>query len=171
MAEQPAVVQNMIKLLLFILLGLAEFSSGKNVQPFALTIRTAQSTVAMGSDIRVEVTLTNTSGRDIAFAKSVGDDAAEFNYVIDMHDAHGKPLAETEHHRRVKAEDSQPISHSNQIVTLKPGESLKENAILNNLYEISRPGKYLILAQRDVPQELGKGPGGPAFDYPTRLGR
>lgn len=151
-------MKGMSILLLLALFGLTDFSSAQNTQqPFALTIRTAQSVVKTGSEIRVEVTLTNTSGRDIALTKSVGDDAAEFNYVIDMHDGHGKPLAETEHHRRVKAEDSLPITHSNQILTLKPGESLKENAILNNLYDISRPGKYVILAQRDVPQELGKG--------------
>jgi hypothetical protein len=147
-----------VNLLLLTLFGLAGSSSAQSVgQPFIVTIQTAQSVVKVGSQIRVEVILTNTSGRDLGFTKSVGDETAESNYLINVSDGHGKPVAETAHHRRVRAENSLPVTHSNQIVTLKPGERLKEQAILNNLYDIGRPGRYVIMAQRDVPQEQGKG--------------
>ena len=81
-------------------------------------------------------------------SRSVGGKEAEFNFHIEVQDIAGKPVAMTQHHRRVRGE--MPVTSSNQQIRLQPGQSISETAILNQLYEVSRPGKYVIQAKHDV---------------------
>jgi len=39
---------------------------------------------------------------------------------------------------------------SEALVPLKPGEKLEEDAVLNKLFDISSPGKYLVKVSRPV---------------------
>jgi hypothetical protein len=125
-------------------------------QPFRINIRATHNIVKVGSETPVEIILTNTSHQEISLSKSVEENAAEFNYLVDVRDGKGKPVPQTAHHRSVHGEGAQ-ITHSDLTVPLKPGQELQSVALLNKLYDVSRPGKYIIRVSRDIPPELGKG--------------
>jgi hypothetical protein len=40
---------------------------------------------------------------------------------------------------------------------LEPGESYSDLLYINQVYDLSRPGRYVIRASRTIPRELGEG--------------
>jgi hypothetical protein len=123
-------------------------------QPFTVLIQCPQSEVKGGTEVRLLITVTNTSDQDVDLYKTPGPDGhAEDVNKIDVRDASGNLL---------KRADSQIIEiggtqHtvpkrfriSRKGVILKPGESLEDFTILSNLFDLSKPGKYTVTAQNE----------------------
>src|SRR5258706_741466 len=117
--------------------------------PFTITISTPQVTVKAGLDVRLKVTMMNTSDRDINYTVGTGP-----IIDIDIRDAGGKPLSETPDGRKIHGTDRKvagPGSGTVVRVPLKPGETLDGESILNQEYDLSIPGKYTIQAVRADP--------------------
>jgi len=121
----------------------------------ALTLTAPTTTIKIGAPLDVQVTLTNTATQDIALSKSLGESEAEFNYDFQVTDMMGKTPQEKRLRKRVKAEASPAITHSNQIVPLKPGGAISETADLTKLFDLSHPGVYKIRARRVLPKDVG----------------
>jgi hypothetical protein len=134
------------------LFGLAVVS-GSNTHPFSLTIRLLHDIAKAGSQIRVEVVLTNTSDHEIGILKS----APEADYMVEVRDANGNMAPDTDFGRRQKDPASVKVSSATPLYSLKPGESLHDEIQIERLYKISGPGKYSIQASRTVPEEMGSG--------------
>ena len=69
-------------------------------QPFAISIKTAQTVYKPGARIRVEIELTNTSDQPIRVAKAVSDESAElWGYDISVLSESGDAPRETDYLR------------------------------------------------------------------------
>jgi len=120
-------------------------------KPFALELRSEQDSVPAGSEIKVEITLRNTSNRMIRTSFGL----PEFDYSVRVHDALGRIPAETALARNAK---ERSYFSNDQSFTLQPGESLPAaTLLLTKLYDLSSPGRYTVQVSRAVPKELGGG--------------
>jgi len=125
--------------------------------PFSVSITLAQDVVKAGSEVRLDIVLTNTSNENIVIA-GWEDQNCEI-YEIEVHDSDGKRLpqrneclpSENPNQTTVCVTASSPVVRTctpqNQVV--RPHGELKEEILVNELYDLSRPGKYTIQAQRE----------------------
>jgi hypothetical protein len=121
--------------------------------PFSIAISPLQQSIAAGTEVKVEIALKNISNREIYLSKSNGRSQAEFVFVVEAHNDAGEPAPETEYQRRVMRRETTKrnvLFWSEIILNLKPGEILQDEAIVSNLYDLSRPGRYLIQVSRRV---------------------
>lgn len=120
--------------------------------PFSLTISSPQSSFKIGSDVTLELKMTNTSNRNISFGAGWGMPVVD----IEIHDVDGKQTPETPYGLRLHRKDPRfalqdsvtgPVTHP----TLRPGESNDSIGSLNKIYDLSKPGEYTIQVQRMDP--------------------
>jgi hypothetical protein len=147
----------------------------KTPPPFTLTLSAAQGTIRCGAEVRVQIALTNVSDHDIVAVREPGDDEADAHYSMDVRDEDGQPAPESALSMGFKGKDKfgndlpwikGGLPHGkiyirwghNIQITLKPGESLKEECVLSRFYDLTLSGKYTVQLTRDVPAELGSGP-------------
>jgi hypothetical protein len=128
---------------------------GQSSSLFTLGIRTNAPTVKSGVSIRLDITVTNISDQPISFYKARGADGqAEAANSFEVRDASGNQLRRIDGHTvwiHGEAHSMLPPILSRKGVLLKPGETLDDFAILSNLFDLSKPGKYTITAQQYVP--------------------
>jgi hypothetical protein len=122
---------------------------GRTPRPsFSLTVSLPHSVVKSGSDMEVDVTMTNISHKDIEVSKVVG--TAEANYEIEVTDSEGKPAAPTRYERMLRGEPPATDHHSVIISSLKPGQTMQEFFYANQLFDMDKPGKYTIQVSTTV---------------------
>ena len=104
--------------------------------------------------MKLVITVTNTSGQDVDLYKTPGPDGqAEDVNKIEVRDQSGNSLpridVQTVEIGGKLRTFPKKITKSRAGVILKPGESLKDFAILSNLFDLSKPGKYTVVAQNE----------------------
>jgi hypothetical protein len=122
----------------------------------ALTIRAKQDEFKVGDEIRIEIALKNSSNQQFLVAPVIP--TAEISYRTYVQDEKGDLAPETKYGRRLRigkdeaGRDTVIVGESAPLRYLQPGESLKEEIILNRLYDLSKPGRYMVRvqAQSDV---------------------
>jgi len=138
-------------LILAVSLVCAAGSVKSSTQPFTLSLETEQNVVKARSEVKVNVTLRNSSNQAIDMSSG----SEEIDYAIDVRDSQGGLAPDTDFARKLKR---RPYYSSEQVFSLKPGESLpKATLSITKFYDLSRPGKYTIQVSRAVPKELGGG--------------
>jgi hypothetical protein len=139
---KPARTGFFILMLLFVTLRPPSTSSAVS-KPFALTLASAAPSYALGSDVRLNITMRNLSGKASTYLKGETE-----GFVLTVLDGQG---------RKVESNEQRPIIHRNaglnpeyQYVTLAPGSSYTYALItLKSLgYSITQPGKYLLSVSR-----------------------
>ncbi len=151
--------------ILLLILSAASFPGGisagqRGTAPFSVAITAPQNKAKAGSEVKIEIDLKNTSATDLSVAKSNAVSQAEFHYLIDVRDGDGHEAPDTEYRRRIMGKETKKrtiIYGSDVFFTLKPNETLGDEAVVSKLYDLSRPGKYVIQVSRVVPEELGGG--------------
>ncbi len=143
----------------FVLCGLivvagAMCGVAQNKTPITVLIQCPQSELKSGSEVKLLITVTNTSDQDVDLYKTPGPDGqAEDVNKIEVRDESGRalPRADVQTVRIGGKLRTFPkkIIKSRAGVILKPGESLKDFAILSNLFDLSKPGKYTVTAQNE----------------------
>ncbi len=129
----------------------AASSTQSSTPPFALTLQAAENPVKAGSEVTVDITLSNSSNR--AMHISLG--LSELDYAFELRDSQNRIPPETELARNSKG---RPYFSNDHVFYLQPGETLpKAPLVVSKFYDLSRPGKYTIQASRQVPRELGGG--------------
>jgi hypothetical protein len=137
-----------------ILINLAVYaasSTESSTPPFALTLEAEENPVKAGSEVNVDITLSNSSNRamHMSYGLTESDDAFE------VRDIQNRIPPETEFARKSKARGYFSNDH---FFYLQPGESLpKAPLVVSKFYDLSRPGKYKIQVSRAVPNALGGG--------------
>jgi|ERR1700682_380463 len=143
-----------IKLAGILLLG--GFLTQADQQPFSLTIETKNSVARVGEPLHLQVILTNSSHKQLRLAEAPGDPApAEYQYAIEIRDSNGQLATLTAYGRKFTG--SIPPRGSRVTRIIESGESVTDEAVLTKLYDLSRPGKYVVQVTRSVPPYLGKG--------------
>jgi hypothetical protein len=125
--------------------------------PFTLKLSASSEDVKAGSQVRIEIIFTNTSDQEIHLSRPPGDvPEAAYSYAFEVRDEKGELVPETRYGRPFK-DGTARIRGSWAGWTLKPGESLKEASILNQLFDLSLPGRYTVRVSHEIPQGFGKG--------------
>jgi hypothetical protein len=127
--------------------------------PFRLTITAPDKPLKAGAELRLLVTVTNTSSHSISLITSPGpvpEDA--FRYEMAVRDEEGRSAPPSAYLR--SKDEHVPVYYGSRFArTLKPGESFIDQITVTNFYDLSRPGKYAISVARALEpwQNLGKG--------------
>lgn len=143
---------SLVRVLTLVILTLCATDTVRgNTQPFTLILEAEENPVKAGSEVKVEITLCNSSNR--AMHMSYG--LSELDYAFEVRDSQDRIPPETEFARKSKGRG---YFSSDHLFYLQLGESLpKAPLVVSKFYDLSRPGKYTIQVSRAVPKELGGG--------------
>ena len=128
-------------------------------QLFSLTLAGPKEPLKSGAELRLRVTVKNTSERKIAFIRSPGVIPEEgFRYTIDVRDADSKNAAPSQYVRELTNKTTVTFE-SRYAQWLEPGESFIDEVTVTKFFDLSQPGKYTIWVARELPprQNLGEG--------------
>ena len=122
----------------FLMLSLTLFLSGTCVaadtkNSLVVTITTPATTVKSGDGVTVNLTISNQSGSPVSFIKSIHRDGFGVDYAIKM-TAPGGKISTSQRH----------AGGSHQVVSLGPGDEVREAIHLEDDFNITKPGEYAI---------------------------
>jgi hypothetical protein len=148
-----------LNLLLFAMLSssLGKVAAESAKAPYSITISTRQSTVKAGAEVKVGVTLTNTSDHQIYLARSMDRVSGEDHAQVEILSENGNPPPETKYRRFLRGEDHEPGSHgqpprprigSDISYRINTGKTLEDVIVVSKLYDLSKPGRYTIQVSR-----------------------
>jgi hypothetical protein len=122
-------------------------------QPFAIVISAEEQTLKAGSTVSIKVRLTNTSSQPLDASGSFSDlTGLDSNFLFDVRDNQGH-LAP----KRIYRHSELAGGHAILDRIVRPGETLTENQDISRLYDMTKPGKYVIQISREIPKEMGGG--------------
>jgi hypothetical protein len=110
-----------------------------------------QNVVKAGSEVRLTITLTNTADHEIFVRREKRLDLGELSYTIDVRNDKGKTAPESQYQLALKGEPSAGttvVVSAPGLFPVKPGATLEEAVVLNKLFDLTLPGKYLVQAKR-----------------------
>jgi hypothetical protein len=141
------------------LIAVAALAASGPKQLFSLTIAEPNEPLKSGTELRLLVTVTNTSNRTISFIISPGPIPEDgLLYEIKVRDAQGRSAPPSAY---LRTKDPRvPIDYGSRFArTLSPGESFVDQVTVTSFYDLSQPGKYTIEVALPIPprQNLGKG--------------
>jgi len=117
---------------------------------FTITISTPGSTISLGSELRVHVTLRNVSSDTLWLPASVSRTQAEMFYSVQVLDKDRKPRPETSYGHSARLHQ---FRGSVIEVPIAPGETMEEDTILGKQFDLSEPGVYIIQLSRPVSEK------------------
>lgn len=140
----------------------AQAVASTSAPPFSLTISMLPSdSVSRGTQVALKVTTQNTSDHTIALWADTADNRqGNSTYQISIHAADGSVPADTPMGHQQKARTGVPrgagysmtsAATKGQRFALKPGESWTDTVMLNELYDLNKPGQYTIQVRRFDP--------------------
>jgi hypothetical protein len=139
--------------LVFALLGSVVVAGALNAQTnpenqkFKLNIHAVKPVVALGSDVDIEIELTNTSDHPLTFEFGRSGNVAT-GYRYDVRDEQGEAVPKVAHHDPL--EPSRPPGRSGKG-EIQSGKSIGEAARISDVFQFDHPGKYTIQVSRVVP--------------------
>ena len=132
-------------------MGCAQSPAGPiaiTIKPSADGILGGTGTVKAGAHVRVVLTLTNLSGRDITLHFT----SAMCDYALEVRDSSGALAPDTEEKRGANC--ANPVTGRNIYRALKPSESTRDALDVGQMSDMSQPGQYSVQVMRASP-ELG----------------
>jgi len=137
-----------MRVLMALLLIAASAGTGGGAQsaaPFSITISTDKPTVKAGSDVYVEIRMTNTSNHSVDCTHQ-SQDFLDRSFEYEVRDGSRKLIPKLE--RNVPLE-SDGVSGSPR--SIKPGETCEAfGGYVSHPYDMSRPGEYTIQVSRRI---------------------
>lgn len=149
-------------LLLAALGGGAFVGSGAGWGSFSVTITAPKSVVRAGTDIRIDISVKNTSDHEIDLPRSVRLDLGEWFTDVEVSDEKGNALTETKYYRLLRGKpvpndeprrDGKFAPRAQQRLglsgyTIPPGGTMPDGLVLNKIVEFRGPGKYTVRVSR-----------------------
>ena len=114
---------------------------------FSLTLRAHEYSVAVGSEVRVQVALANPSQHEIALPESAPG-KPEFDYRVSVYDEWGNSPNETDYLKTAEQIRAVSSSSSKALVSVPPKRTLNSEIVVSDLYSFSRPGRYTVVVSR-----------------------
>ena len=115
---------------------------------FSLKLQPPAGSVKSGEEVRLRATIINISDHEIRFARPLGLQDEEIDYVIEIRDAHGQQPAITPFFRKLKEMNYGFQSYMTYV--LEPGKSFDDELVITRLYSITAPGEYTIRVGRGI---------------------
>jgi dipeptidyl aminopeptidase/acylaminoacyl peptidase len=125
----------------------AKTQSGAGGAEFTITLSAPDNEVQVGSDARVMITLKNVSDHQILFGHKPGMDNPEFSYRIEVRNAAGHVMEETEYGREAMQRQQ---SESRTVDYVQPSGTTVQTAHIAKLVNLNRPGRYTVQVSRKV---------------------
>ena len=118
---------------------------------FSISLSVANGSVKLGSPMNITVTVTNTSKSDIGLRSGPEPAYRFFHFILRQQD---QELPKTAFHRALRGENLKEdppriVGGSSIMFTLEPGHSVNFTLDLQRLYNITKPGSYTLIAERD----------------------
>ncbi|HTW45930.1 MAG TPA: hypothetical protein VMD58_10320 [Acidobacteriaceae bacterium] len=141
--------------LLALLIAMYPTATAQQKSPISVSISTPSSTVGSKTDIRLDVTVTNISDHPIKLVKDLGPDGhAEAANDVLVYDSVGNTLLRID--GPVIKRNGQlyhlPKGYlSRRLITVDPGKSTEDFLLLNHLFDMTQPGKYIVLVRQEIP--------------------
>lgn len=108
--------------------------------PFSLTLSTEKPSLKAGEEVWVKIQMTNTSKHNVnCTSTDVGP--VNLSYQFDIRDKAGKAAKKLIAHPEL-------IPGHFRLCSLEPGGTVSSDNHISWLYDLSRPGKYLIRVSR-----------------------
>jgi len=118
---------------------LADDSSHCSVQ---LAISAPQGPITDTSTLQLTATLTNQSDQAIVITQGRDDTSVVYRFTV---------RREEDHHGELEGNDTSDIGQfSLSTTSLEPNSQLQETINIGQLYDLSKPGKYIIRAERFI---------------------
>ena len=121
---------------------------------FSITVNAPKPTVKVGTDVTIEVVLKNTSAGNFLYGSgSKPEDQGETDYKVEVQDETSKRAPETSYGHKLRTGEDSPGQHTVIVGSfvsfeLPPGGVVKNEILVNKLYDLSKPGKYEIHVER-----------------------
>ena len=130
-------------LLLFVNLT---FCQQSNNPPFKIAVTAESPTVVAESDVRIKVSLTNTSNQDVYEGAMYKTGNLDSTFRFEVRDEHGKMVA-----KRVYPH---PELEPGSVIfrTIRAGQTYTQNQLVSAVYDMRKPGKYTIQVWRRNPE-------------------
>jgi hypothetical protein len=150
-------LKNIAVSLMLVLLLVASVVAQSPNEPLAITISPSSDGISSGSDelkagadVRVIVTLTNQSDRDITlrFTSPMCD------YAVEVRNIAGELAQDTEQKRTANCVSR--LTGRNFSKVLKPNQSAKDGIDISLVSDMSQPGEYSVQVMRKAPKEFGE---------------
>jgi hypothetical protein len=115
---------------------------------FSVSLKAPANPLKAGTEIRLNVTITNISDHDVLFARTPGTTPDEtLSNHVEIHDEQGHVPDQTPYFRNL---NENPSSFFGSFVThtLGPGKSFDDAVVVTRLYTLTNLGKYRIWVAR-----------------------
>jgi len=111
---------------------------------FSIAISSPQLIVNAGSDVRVEIVMTNISDRDIFYGAGLG---GEYPFMLDIRDSNGRVVPRIQ---KKGPGPSEPKGGTFILTPIKPGKSIQREWVVNRDFDMASPGRYTLQAMREA---------------------
>jgi len=122
----------------FLLLVNLALSQQPNQAPFKVVVAVENSTVVAGSDVAVDVSLTNTSNQDVSEGVMYKGTGIDSTLRFEVRDGNGKLVPKRTYPHPELA------TGSVKFRTISVGETLTQHQTVSALYDLRKPGKYTV---------------------------
>jgi hypothetical protein len=122
--------------------------------PLSVVVSPASQTVKSGADVKLKVTVSNTSSHELVFF----DRVRICDYPIKIRDADGNEPPETadKQQSRCDRKPGQLDEARNILIRLNPGDSVDDEITVSFYYDVRRTGTYTVQVSRHLPAEISK---------------
>ncbi|MGA9056701.1 MAG: hypothetical protein WB763_09360 [Terriglobia bacterium] len=115
-------------------------------KPFTIAISAGSSATKAGSSVDINIRLTNNSSEPLDCSGSFYDlTGQDSNFIYEVRDEHGRMVSK-------RAYPHPELAAGKAILgrTIRPGESITESQDVGRIYDMTKPGKYVIQVSRPV---------------------
>jgi hypothetical protein len=125
--------------------GVCAAQSHKSAKPpkFSITISTKESTVKAGSEVQIQIAITNISEEKVMLAAA----PRVFPYEVDIRDTNGNLLPQMERGKEMR-EWQQGVTYGEFVTFLRPSETQQMDCVASEWNDMNNPGTYVIQVQR-----------------------
>jgi hypothetical protein len=129
---------------LFVSLAVCQQS---NNPPFKIAVSAENLTVVAGTEISINVSLTNTSDHNVDEGAGYGRGNLDSTFRFEVRDEHGKMVP-----KRAYPHPELGVPGSVKFRTISPRETIIQEQQVSALYDMRKPGKYTIQVWRRDPK-------------------
>jgi hypothetical protein len=112
-----------------------------SVQPFSITISGPTEEVRAGKSVEIKIRLTNTSNHELNLPIFHAS-GMNISYNYDVRDNSGSLVEKKNKGQRSMGSSTQRV--------VEPGESVEDASIISRVFDIDRPGQYVIQVSRTI---------------------
>jgi hypothetical protein len=151
--EWPAkYYQHLFVLIVATVAATFHFPTALGADPPVRLALTGPASIRVGAELNVKVTLKNVSGDTGGVTNHGPEGPGQSGPYVEVRDDHGNLVPQTEGYRRLQ----QGQDESFFTDAVRAGETRQSDLLINQLYDISNPGKYAIQVHRSFGKNVVK---------------